>query len=336
MGKYPFVAAANLLLEDTAPFYAESTQKERRCKFRRIYKILCDLKEKGIALSSEKGQELRVRISTSNPRKISERDVEVFLAWCQKKLDASTASKYLRFLEEVLLSVGNNSVRVVRLKRKSKIPKPTQKPIRTIPSDTLEKLLWGMWDLEDAFWNSTARAAIALYSHSGLRPSELRYAKLVDLNLSRSTIVVSHPKGHRRWASGEEDSPIMPGVEVILEEYLENRALALRRVGLDPGTVEPLFPYICKNGKAVYWNHRMWSKLKCHVQLVTETRFRWKDMRPTFAQRAKDAGAPIEVVSKALRHTDTRTTEGYYARIRSETAFSQLRQAWEAAAATKS
>jgi hypothetical protein len=40
----------------------------------------------------------------------------------------------------------------------------------------------------------------------------------------------------------------------------------------------------------------------------------------------------FEAVSKSLRHTSTRTTELYYARIRSETAFSQMRQAWEAPA----
>ena len=35
-------------------------------------------------------------------------------------------------------------------------------------------------------------------------------------------------------------------------------------------------------------------------------------------------------VSKCLRHTSTKTTERYYARIRSESAFSHLRQLWEA------
>lgn len=43
---------------------------------------------------------------------------------------------------------------------------------------------------------------------------------------------------------------------------------------------------------------------------------------------AKDRGVPIEVVSKALRHTSTATTEAYYARIRSEAAFEPLRRAF--------
>lgn len=336
MGKYPFMTAVNRILMDTAPFYAESTQKERKCKFRRIFKILHELKENGVVLLLvEDGQELRERISTANPKKMTERDVELFIAWCNKMLDASTAAKYFRFLEEVLLSVGNSSAKQVKLKRKDKIPKATPKPIRTISLDALETLVWGDWRLEDTYWDATARAAIALYSHTGLRSSELRYAKLRDLSLERLDIVVSHPKGYKRWASGEEVAPIMPGVEPILKDFLQVRANSLREVGLDPQKVDPLFPYISKRGKVGYWNHRMWSKLKCHIELVAGTRFRWKDMRPTFAQQAKDADSPIEAVSKALRHTDTRTTEQYYARIRSETAFSQLRQAWEAAAARK-
>jgi len=78
-------------------------------------------------------------------------------------------------------------------------------------------------------------------------------------------------------------------------------------------------------GKVGTWSWVMWRQLEKQIELTTGVRFRWKDMRPTFAQEAKDAGSPIEVVSKALRHTDTRTTEEYYARIRRETAFSQLR-----------
>lgn len=78
-----------------------------------------------------------------------------------------------------------------------------------------------------------------------------------------------------------------------------------------------------------YWSQVMWGRLKRQMELATGVRFRWKNFRPTHAQRLKDLGAPIEAVSKCLRHTDTRTTERYYARIRNETAFSQVRRVWE-------
>jgi len=72
------------------------------------------------------------------------------------------------------------------------------------------------------------------------------------------------------------------------------------------------------------------ARLKAHVELAAGVRFRWKDFRPTLAQVCKDAGAPIEAISKVLRHSSSKTTERYYARIRPESAFSQVKTAWQA------
>jgi integrase len=55
--------------------------------------------------------------------------------------------------------------------------------------------------------------------------------------------------------------------------------------------------------------------------------FRWKDLRPTFGQCAKDRGVPIEDVSKAMRHSSTAVTEAYYARVRASSAFETIKQA---------
>lgn len=57
-------------------------------------------------------------------------------------------------------------------------------------------------------------------------------------------------------------------------------------------------------------------------------RFSPKDFRSTFAQDAKDRGVNIEAVSRAMRHKSTKTTEAYYARIRPEAAFRELREAF--------
>ena len=70
--------------------------------------------------------------------------------------------------------------------------------------------------------------------------------------------------------------------------------------------------------------------MKADFERVSEVAFKWRDLRATFAQMAKDQGVPIEVVSKSLRHSSTTTTETWYARIRSESAFSLMRRVWEA------
>lgn len=316
MGRYPFLTSANRLMRETHGYYAQSTCAERSRKLRRINDILAELRSAG-------------KITTTSPKKMTEGDVEGFIAWCKRNLDDSTSAKYLRYLDDVLMSEGNGAVQKVKALRKGLIPKATMKSIQTIPESDLEVLLGGQYSLEDPLWDAVGKAALNLYLHTGLRSGELRGLRLCDLNLQRMEVRVSSPKGKGKWASGDEISPIMPGMELMMECYVERRAELIRNHGQNPSSVEPLFPYLNKHGEFQYWHQTAWNRLKQHIELVTEVRFKWKNLRPTFAQRAKDMGAPIEAVSKCMRHTSTRTTELYYARIRSESAFSQVRQCWK-------
>ena len=61
----------------------------------------------------------------------------------------------------------------------------------------------------------------------------------------------------------------------------------------------------------------------------------YRVLRASFDEKLKDAGAPIEAVSKALRHTTVATTEKFYARIRSKAAWDSLERAWEAPSVQK-
>ncbi len=59
---------------------------------------------------------------------------------------------------------------------------------------------------------------------------------------------------------------------------------------------------------------------------VSGVRFSPKDFRSAFAQVAKDHGASIESVSRAMRHRSTKATDAYYARISPKAAFQELRE----------
>jgi len=315
MGRRPFMTAVNRLLRETDPYYAKSTQDERRRKMRRIYNLLLEMKATG-------------KISTTSPKRLTETDVGEIIGWLKANLDATTASHYLKFLDEVLQSAGNNVLSRLKVKRRHLLPKPMNKSISVIPSYAMDILLSGGYALEDEWWDATAKAAIALSSHSGLRSSELRLAKLEDLDLDRLEIIVSSPKGMGQWTNGSERAPIMPGCEGILLVYLGRRKERLAHAGNRDH--EALFPFIPKKGEIGYWSVPMWGKLKKAAEMASGQRFRWKDFRPTYAQTLKDADAPIEAISRCLRHTSTKTTEQYYGRIRPESAFSQVRAAWQA------
>ena len=143
-------------------------------------------------------------------------------------------------------------------------------------------------------------------------------------------IRITSPKGKGIWASGTETSPIMPGTEAALAEYMAFRSEHLREHGMDPAKVEPLFPYLDMKGQVRFWTQPFWTKLKADVVRASGVAFKWKELRATFAQMEKNRGVDIEAVSKCLRHSSTMTTEMFYARIRSKSAFSQMRRAWEA------
>jgi integrase len=93
--------------------------------------------------------------------------------------------------------------------------------------------------------------------------------------------------------------------------------------------VEALIP----NDRGAYYSEAGWRqrRLKTFAEAgIGHANFR--ELRPTFAQRLKDRGAPIETVSKALRHSSTATTERFYARIRTERAWLELERVWESSA----
>ncbi len=74
------------------------------------------------------------------------------------------------------------------------------------------------------------------------------------------------------------------------------------------------------------WSEASFRKIVSDLVEASGVRFSLKDFRSTFAQVAKDHGASIESVSRAMRHRSTKTTEAYYARISPKAAFQELRE----------
>lgn len=175
-------------------------------------------------------------------------------------------------------------------------------------------------------WRATVvLAGTAIFYHTGLRPKELRLVSTKDLNRTDWSITVQHPKGESAWAAEGEKVRIFPSLRPYVADYLDVRARHLREIGLDPDAVEPLFPN--ENGQHYTANGWRTARWKVFRELGIDGNYRV--LRASFGQKLKDAGAPIEAVSKALRHTTVATTEKFYARIRSNRAWDALERAWE-------
>jgi len=117
----------------------------------------------------------------------------------------------------------------------------------------------------------------------------------------------------------------MPSIRQTIMDYLGIREERLRGLGLDAKNIQALFP----NEKGEYMSANGWRWMRIRVYRTAGIEGNYKVLRPSFGQKLKDAGAPIEAVSKALRHSSTVTTERFYARIRSEKAWDTLEALWE-------
>ncbi len=164
---------------------------------------------------------------------------------------------------------------------------------------------------------------MALLPASGLRRKEFRLAQKKDLDLARGRILVTHPKGEGAWAV-PDFAPIPKAVRSAVEDFL-----AERRAYLGETDNEWLVPYRRADGTLGPWSDPMLTKLVTELKRRSGVDFSLKTFRATFAQLGVDGGARIEAVSRAMRHRTTKTTEAYYARIRSDDAFHEIEKAFE-------
>jgi integrase len=111
-------------------------------------------------------------------------------------------------------------------------------------------------------------------------------------------------------------------------EFLKVRECHLADFGIT--CCEALVPKVTE-GIADYWTDGMWGKVKAKAERWSGIKFRIQTLRATFGQMCIDWGGRPDAVSRALRHKTTRTTELYYARIRSDHAFRLLEEAFESA-----
>ena len=301
-------------MEAIGPFYRPSTIAVME---RGLFRI-------GVALS-----ELRAegKITTTNPKKLKLEDVVAFLLWMRSYptrngsgLQPGTQENYFEYLLALLKWVENPVVLKLMTSGYIRLPRRSLPEISVLPESELERLQSRLAKMPG--WDGcVARFMVAMYAYSGLRRSELRLARLQDLDTKNWRILVVHPKGEGTWGSASV-ATILPPARKYVRYFLKERKEYLSSRGLRE--CEPLVPRIWRDGNVGYWTDALWGKVKARAECLADTPFRIGELRATFAQMCKDRGASIEVVSRALRHRFVLTTEMYYARIRPDAAFREL------------
>ena len=321
MGRYPFLTATKAYLNDLRPFRATLTLEQLRRDLRTVERDLHALYE---------AQE----VSTMNPAKLTEAEVgALLLRWKTRPtrygtpMDPTSQAHLFRALRGLLEWTGNSAIARMKARSHVRFPRTLEKPVEVLAFAEIDRLRAAA-DAIPGWRGTVARFIVEFPLGTGLRPKELRLARLVDLDLGRGRIRVSHPKGEGSWAA-QENAPIVGAAREKAREFVDERADFLRSKGFDPAKVEPLIPFLRKSGAVDYWPAALLRKVKAEIERISGVRFHLKTFRATFAQIAKDNGASIEAVSRGLRHHTTRTTEMFYARMRHEAAFRELEAAWD-------
>ena len=288
--------------------------------FRTIHRAFIELRKEG-------------KVSTTDPRKLTKDDIAVFMQWMRARktrhgvsLAHATQANYMDYLNGFLRFENNGVIDQMRKLHYVRFPQKVSAEVRVLPESRVEEIRSKLTRMP-RYEGAVARFMVAMYAYTGLRRSELRRARLDDLNIDTWTIVVAHPKGESSWAAAAPARILQPARETVIEFLAEReRYLADASIGL----CEALVPKVT-NGVADYWTDGMWGKLKAKAEKWSGIKFRIQTLRATFGQMCIDWGSRPDAVSRALRHKTTRTTELYYARIRPDHAFRLLDEAFESA-----
>ena len=170
-------------------------------------------------------------------------------------LALATQANYIEWLGNLLRFAGNPVIDQMRSLRYVRFPLKVSTEVKALPMSTIEEIRLRLetmigWD------GSVARFMIAMYSYSGLRRSELRLARIQDLDVESWRIHVAHPKGEGRWAS-PGTAPILQPARTAVLKYLAEMKQYLAANGIDYS--DALVPHISRTGSCGYWTDAMWS-----------------------------------------------------------------------------
>ncbi len=277
MGRYPFLAFAQEYLERRRAYLAKTSFDEFGRKAKYLSKVLVRLKKEG-------------HISTTSPANLTEEDIDHLIEWMSGEgYENAYIAKNLGFIKAVCEYAGNGVFTKLKASGKE-LPKKTPKDLHPLTEENLNTILKEAEGLRG--WNGeVCRFLVWMYPFTGLRASELRLAQIEDLDTTKWTIWVRHPKGEKRYAR-QRTAPILPPAREEVKRYLEARQKRLASKGIKSDALIPA----CHGGFYSSNGFReMKADLESKVNMDTEggrkISFNLKGFRSTFCQQSIDRGA---------------------------------------------
>jgi len=200
--------------------------------------------------------------------------------------------------------------------------KPHHDPL---PDEDRRTIIEAAGQVRDDDWMGMVAFAFAVTAIcTGLRPKELRLAKISDLDLRRGTIHTEEVKGKNRYGE-PRDSAIHPDGLPFIRRYARARAKA---VAARSPTNDALFPALGDRGGDGHYSPNGVTELRKVVMEATGVEYDMRACRRTFGQTAIDAGVPLDAVARMMGHASSKTTEAYYARKSNNKAIEDAQAVW--------
>jgi integrase/recombinase XerD len=313
-------------------YWAETTYIERKKKLKFLARTFYQLKLDGL-------------ISTTNPRKMSEKDIDKFIGWMKDKkiekkskngkivikmgYDPQTKHKLLNVLNQFFLWCDNPIIDKMRKKKKIKKGGHGKKIYVRIPDEKLE-LIKDASKKIDGWPGIVAQFITAFYPATGLRPKELRLAHVDDIDTSEWNFWVRHPKGEDSYGR-QRDVFIPSEVRPDVIEYLKKRQEYLNNNGFYD--LNPLIPSIKNAQNGYFYSDNAIRGIKRKIENVlreeygVDINFKIRDFRPTYAHIMKEKMAHPEILADQFG-SSVRTIEKNYARISSKTVRGEMEKLW--------
>ena len=173
-------------------------------------------------------------------------------------------------------------------------------PVRLVKKPRVDNLIVRYLDTEEeekvlAFTSEPLRSAIIVAIHSGLREGEQLNLMWGDVRFAEGHIVVRNTKSKR-----DRIVPMSRTLRKVLER--------LPRVLVKGEVVPYVFTNPETETKFQRFNADGWRAALVNAGIV---KFRWHDLRHTFASRLAQAGVPITVIKELMGHSTITVTMRY-------------------------
>ncbi|MBI0584662.1 MAG: site-specific integrase [Methanomassiliicoccus sp.] len=267
-------------------------------------------------------------IRNCTPVKMSDQDVVAYMGLLRGRgMKDGGIDHNIDALAGLLRYEGNAAVDRAKARFPQHFPHNSVRRQDPISDEDRKKILEGAAKVPTEDWRRMEAYALSVLGIcSGLRPKELRLAKLKDLNLNRSVMHAEEVKGKGRYGE-PRDTAIHPDGPPFLRRYLQARAQALIGEYLISDLLFPSLQNLQK-GRSGEFSVNGTTVLRAIVKQETGVDFDLRACRRTFGQNCLDQGVPLDSTSRMMGHATSKTTETYYARKKNDQAVAEAQKAW--------